>query len=150
MMKSKTKWPKPGTPEWTAKVQEIKAKMKSESKVAMDKFEQTWGTRNPREIIPSLRATITGSKNPGDWGTKALKHFRGEEAIALSKLIRERFLNNGPKSSRPIKLGAVTPVIFNPTMKQAQHNLGDANVDDDQQQITVTPASSSLKRNTSR
>ena len=59
----------------------------------------------------------------------------------ITKIIREKYLVKVRKSSQPIRLGASTPIIINPTMKQSRNRLDDKNPDEKEKSQTRAAAS---------
>ena len=59
----------------------------------------------------------------------------------IVRLVRERFINRGSKSSQPVKLGASTALIINPTMLQSRNRLDDKNPDEKENSPTKAQAS---------
>ena len=52
-------------------VEEIRAQVEAAKKVAMNRFEKDWGTRDVGLVVSALRETIPGSKSPADSARKA-------------------------------------------------------------------------------
>jgi hypothetical protein len=59
----------------------------------------------------------------------------------LTRLIREKYLNKGPKSSQPVRLGQSSPIIINPTLDQSRSRLADATKNPDEKDKTKAAAS---------
>jgi hypothetical protein len=61
----------------------------------------------------------------------------------LSKIIRERFLSKR-NAAQPIKLGASTKIIVNPTMEQSRNRFDDKTKNADEKDKGQTKAAASL------
>jgi len=63
----------------------------------------------------------------------------------LIHILREKYLVKPRKSSQPVKLGASTPIIVNPTMQQSRNRFDDTTTNSDEKENSQTKSAASLR-----